>query len=154
MSLHSYADPETLPQGQPSRVARLLAVPDSDGVDDVQLARRVSDGLDPAAVAALGAVLGRSHVIGPIVPEATLRRIRKAGKRLPRELSERLYEIGRVVDAVSLVYHGDEQAIEEFLNKPHPLLQGATPFDLARSCSAGSDAVLNLMRRVEAGVAV
>lgn len=154
MNLQSYADQQTLPPGQPSRVARLLAMPDSDGVDDVQLARRVSDGLDPASVAAMGDALGRSRVIGPIVPDATLRRVRKAGKRLPRELSERLYEIGRVVDAVSLVYHGDEQAIEAFLNKPHPLLQGTTPFDLARSCSAGSDAVLNLMRRVEASVAV
>ena len=152
MSLHSYADPETLLQGQPSRVARLLAMPDSEGVDDVELARRVADGLDLASVVALGDVLGRSHVIGPIVPEATLRSVRKAGKRLPRELSERLYEVGRVVDAVSLVYHGDRQAIETFLNKPHPLLHGATPFDLARSCSAGSDAVLNLMRRIEASL--
>jgi len=154
MNLHSYADPEVLPSGQPSRIARLLAIPDSEAVDDVQLARRVSHGLDPASVAALGDVLGRSQVIGPIVPEATLRRIRKAGKRLPREFSERLYEIGRVVDAVSLVYRGDEQAIEAFLNKPHPSLHGATPFDLARSCSAGSDAVLNLMRRIEASVVV
>ena len=154
MNLHSYADPETLPQGQASRVARLLAMPDSDGVDDVELARRVTDGLDPASVAALGDVLGRSYVIGPIVPEATFHRIRKAGQCLPTELSQRLYEVGRVVDAVSLVYHGDEQAIRAFLNKPHPLLQDATPFDFATSCSAGSDAVLNLMRRVEASVAV
>ena len=154
MNLHSYADPSTLPPGEPSRVARLLALPDSERVDDVQLARRVSDGLDPAAVVALSDVLGRSQVIGPIVPEATLRRVRKAGKRLPRELSERLYEVGRVVDAVSLVYHGDEQAIDAFLKRPHPLLDGATPFELATSCSAGSDAVLNLMRRVEASVVV
>lgn len=154
MDLHSYADPATLPSGQPSRVARLLALPDSDGVDDVQLAHRVSDGLDPASVVALGDVLGRGHVIGPIVPEATFRRTRKTGKRLSREISERLYEIGRVVDAVSLVYHGDGQAIEAFLNRPHPLLDGATPFELAKSCSAGSDAVLNLIRRVEASVVV
>ena len=41
-----------------------------------------------------------------------------------------------------------------FLERPHPLLDGATPLDMARSCSAGAHAVLNLLRRAEAGVAV
>ena len=77
-----------------------------------------------------------------------------ANRRGGERVRPRFHEIGRVVDAVSLAYRGDEEAIEAFLNKPHPLLQGATPFDLARSCSAGSDAVLNLMRRVEASVVV
>ena len=72
---------------------------------------------------------------------------------LSRELSERLYEIGRVVDAVSSAYRGDWEAIDKFLNRAHPLLEGETPFDMARSSSAGADAVLNLIRRAEAGVA-
>ena len=80
--------------------------------------------------------------------------MRKANKRLSRELSERLYEMGRVVDAVGRAYHGDRQAIDTFLNRPHPLLDGETPFDMARSSSAGADAVLNLVRRAEAGIAL
>lgn len=67
---------------------------------------------------------------------------------------ERLQEVSRVVDAVSRAYRGDRDAIEAFLNRPHPLLEGETPFDRARSGSAGAEAVLNLMRRAEAGIAL
>lgn len=154
MSLQAYADPGSLPAGQSARVARLLALREPDAVGDLQLARRISDGLHPAAVSALEDVLGRKLVIGPIIPEATLRRARKAGKLLSRDLSERLYDMGRVIDALSLVYHGDRHGIEAFLNRPHPLLEDETPFDVARSSSAGTEAVLNLVRRLEAGVAV
>ena len=154
MGLEAYANPDSLPSGQPARVARLLAIQDADAICDLQLAKRVSDGLDARAVFALGDVLGRKNVIGPIIPEATLRRARKAGKPLSKDVSERLYEVGRVVDAVSVVYHGDWQGIGAFLDRPHPLLDGETPFDMARSSSAGADAVLNLIRRLEAGMVV
>ena len=61
-------------------------------------------------------------------------------------------EVGRVVDAVSRAYRGDQDAIEAFLNRPHPLLEGQTPFDRARSGSAGAETVLNLICRAEAGI--
>ena len=153
MILQAYAHPADMPASEAVRVARLLAIDGPDLLSDVQLARRVSDGLLPRAAVALSEVLGRNRVVGPVVPEATLRRMRKAGKPLSRELSERLYEVGRVVDAVSRAYHGDRDAIDTFLNRPHPLLEGETPFDMARSSSAGTEAVLNLIRRAEAGIA-
>ena len=154
MNLQAYADPADMPASEAARVARLLAIDGPDLLNDVQLARRVSGGLLPRAAVALAEVLGRNRVVGPVVPEATLRRVRKAGKPLSRELSERLYEVGRVVDAVSRAYHGDRDAIDTFLNRPHPLLEGETPFDMARSSSAGAEAVLNLIRRAEAGMAL
>ena len=154
MRIESYADPSTLPPGQSVRVAGLLAIQNPDEVSELQLARHVANGLQPEAVFALGDVIGKNRVIGQIVPEATFRRTLKAGKPLSREHSERLYEIGRVVDAVSLFYHGDQQAIETYLNRPHPLLDEQTPFELATSSSAGAEAVLNLIRRMEASVAV
>lgn len=153
MNLQAYADPADMPASEAARVARLLAIDRPDLLSDVHLARRVSGGLAPRAAMALAEVLGRKRVVGPVVPEATLRRARKAGKALSRELSERLYEVGRVVDAVSRAYHGDREAIDTFLNRPHPLLEGETPFDMARSSSAGTEAVLNLIRRAEAGIA-
>ncbi len=149
MNLQAYADPAHLPASQTSRVARLLAIDGFDTMSEVQLARCVADGLRPRAVAALADVLGKRRVVGPIIPEATLRRVRKTGKSLSRGISERLYEVGRVVDAVSVVYHGDREWIDAFLNRPHPLLEGETPFDMARSSSAGAQAVLNLVRRIE-----
>ena len=154
-TLQVYADPIEMPASEASRVAMLLAIDEADILNDVQLARIVSGGLLPASAIALAEVLGRNRVVGPVVPEATLRRVRKAGKALSRQLSERLYEVGRVVDAVSRAYHGDRNAIEAFLNRPHPrMLDGETPFDMARSCSAGTEAVLNLIRRAEAGTAL
>ena len=154
VSLQAYADPAGMPASEAARVAMLLAIDEPDTLSDVQLARLVSGGLLPASAIALAEVLGRNRVVGPVVPEATLRRVRKARKALSRQLSERLYELGRVVDAVSRAYHGDRDAIDAFLNRPHPLLEGETPFDMARSSSAGAEAVLNLIRRAEAGVAL
>ena len=152
MNLQAYADPTDMPASEAARIARLLAI-DGPGVQsDVQLAQRISGGLLPRAAAALAEAIGRSRVVGPVVPEATLRRVRKAGKPLSRELSERLYEVGRVVDAVGRAYHGDREAIDTFLHRPHPLLEGETPFDMARSSSAGTEAVLNLIHRAEAGM--
>lgn len=144
----------SLPASEVVRVARLLAIDEPDTLSDVQLARRVSAGLFVRSVAALAAVLGTSLVVGPVVPEATLRRARKANKPLSRDISERLYEVGRVVAAVTDAYHGDQNAVTSFLNRPHPLLEGETPFDMARSSSAGTEAVLNLIRRAEAGIAL
>ena len=68
--------------------------------------------------------------------------------------AERLYELGRVIDAVSRAYHGDQNALDAFLNAPHPLLDGDTPLVIAQSSSAGAEAVLNLVRRAEAGMPV
>ena len=154
MNLQAYAEPADMPANAAMRIARLLAI-DSPGVQsDVQLAQRVSGGLLPQAATALAEAIGRSRVVGPVVPEATLRRVRKAGKPLSRELSERLYEVGRVVDALGRAYHGEADAIDTFLHRPHPLLDGETPFDMARSSSAGTEAVLNLIHRAEAGMAL
>lgn len=154
MNLQAYADPTEMPASEAMRVARLLAIDGQEVRSDVQLAQCISGGLFPRAALALANVIGRHRVVGPVVPEATLRRVHKARKPLSREMSERLYEVGRVVDAVGRAYHGNRDAIEVFLHRRHPLLEGKTPFDMARSSSAGTEAVLNLIRRAEAGMAL
>ena len=63
------------------------------------------------------------------------------------------YGARRVVKVVDRAYRGDRAATHAFLNQPHPLLEGETPHDVARSSSAGADAFLNLIRRAEAGMA-
>lgn len=149
----SYSAPDRLYPSQAGRIGMLLGLRDKPE-SDVALAERVAGGLGAASAEALARLLGKAAVIGQIVPEPTLRRARKARKPLSREMSERLYEISRVLDAVSLAYRGDEAAIRRFLDHPHPLLDGKTPLELARSSSAGADAVLNLLRRAEHGFAV
>jgi putative toxin-antitoxin system antitoxin component (TIGR02293 family) len=148
----AYAAPEG--PSEPVRLARLLSIPPRDNFDDVALAREVKAGLPVKAVAVLAEMFGNARIVGPVVPEATLRRFRKARKPLPKEHSERLYELSRVVDAVGRAFHGDRDLVTVFMTRPHPLLGGETPFDLARSSSAGADAVLNMLRRAEAGVAL
>jgi putative toxin-antitoxin system antitoxin component (TIGR02293 family) len=139
---------------EPVRLARLLSIPAPEDFDDVALARQVTAGLPVKAVAVLAAMFGNASIVGPVVPEATLRRFRKARKPLPKEHSERLYELSRVVDTVSRAFHGDSARVTAFMTRPHPLLDGETPLNLARSSSAGADAVLNMLRRAEAGVAL
>ena len=154
MDLQPYAHPAELPASESTRIARLLAIDGPEAVSDVQLARHVSDGLFPQAALTLSEVLAGNRVVGPVIPEATFRRIRKAGKTLSRDHSERLYNLGRVVDALGCAYHGNQDAIDVFLNRPHPLLDGETPFNMTRSSSAGAEAVLNLIRRAAAGIAL
>ena len=151
-AIESYAEPERLPSGEAARFARLLKLRDADSFTDVKLAR-ISAGLPTSAVAAVAGTLA-GFAAGRLVPEATLRRARQARKPLSTEHSERLYDVARVVDAVSRAHHGDRARVDAFLNRPHPLLDGETPFDLAVSSSAGAEAVLNLVRRAEAGVAL
>lgn len=154
MPTQAHSAQRKAPANEATRVARLLAIDDANMLSEVDLARRVSSGLPSQSALGLSEILGKKRVVGSIIPEASLRRARNANKPLSRELSERLFEIGRVVDALRLAYHGNQEAIDGFLHRPHALLEGDTPFEMATSSSAGAQAVLNLIRRAEAGVAV
>ena len=152
--LEAYASPDCMEGSETVQLGRLLKLSDAERLDEVALARRIAAGLPTSCVSALYEVLGTSRVIGTVVSEATLRRHRKTGKALSRRHSERIYELGRVVHALGRALHGDKRRMDAFLHRPHPLLDGATPYGMAVSCSAGADVVLNLVRRAEAGVAV
>ncbi len=153
-ALEAYASPDCMEGSETVQLGRLLKLTDAERLDEVALARRIAAGLPTSCVSALYELLGTSRVIGTVVSEATLRRHRKAGKPLSRRHSERIYELGRVVHALGRALHGDKRRMDAFLHRPHPLLDGATPYEMAVSCSAGADVVLDLVRRAEAGVAV
>lgn len=154
VALEAYMTPEALPGTESGRIGLLLGLKNDAPIDDIGLADHVAKGLRVASAEALGAILGRTSVVGPVIPEATLRRARKSRKPLSREMSERLYEVGRVVDAVSKTYHGDSAAISRFLKRPHQMLGGRAPLEMAQSSSAGAEAVINLLRRADSGFAV
>lgn len=153
-ALEAYADPPCLPATEPLRLARLLDLDKTEHLDEVEFARRVAAGLPVSTVPALGRLVGRSRIEGRVVSEATLHRHRRSGTALSRSHSERVYGLARVLDAVGRAFHGDMARIESFLNRPHPLLDGESPLEMATSSSAGANAVLNLVWRAEAGVAV
>ncbi|MFN3312987.1 MAG: antitoxin Xre/MbcA/ParS toxin-binding domain-containing protein [Hyphomonas sp.] len=152
--LSNYAEPAAMPSSEAARVGRLLGLRSTRTIDEVYLALKVAGGLPVSSADTLSRVVGKHAVIGHIVPEATLRRARSGKKALSREISERLYEYSRVIDAVSRAYHGDTDAILRFLSTPHALLDGNTPDDMARMSSAGAEAVLKLLRRASAGFSV
>lgn len=153
-ALEAYADPGRLPATEAGRLARLLGLDETEHLDDVALARRVAAGLPTRAVSAIEEIVGSWRLAGKLASEATLRRHRRSRKPLSRAHSERTYELGRVVDAVARAFRGDVARIDDFLTRPHPLLDGESPLDLTTSSSAGARAVLKLVLRAEAGVAV
>ncbi len=153
-ALKAYAEPASLPATESRRLARFLDLDDAEHLDEIAFARRVADGFPMKAVAALAELVGRSRLEGRVASEATLHRHRKSGRALSRNHSERVYGLVRVLDAVGRAFHGDVARIDDFLDRPHPLLDGESPLDMATSSSAGADVVLNLVRRAEAGVAV
>lgn len=135
-----------------SGVARVLDLKPTASFDEVALARRVEKGFPVRSADALAKVVA-AHP-SDLVSEATLRRARRARKALSREHSERLYDVARVFVAALGLYDGDPAKAGRFLNAPHMLLDGETPMALARANSAGADAVVGLIARARAGVAV
>lgn len=154
-ALDMYAIPEQMPHSDSTRIARLLGIKGDTPLNDLDLADKVSGGLRVKSVRSLSDILGKRHVVGVVITEPTLRRAQNSNtQRLSREMSERLYEISRVVDLVGRLYNGDRQAMTGFLTRSHPLLDGRTPLQVAQSSSAGAEAVMNMLRRVEVGVVV
>jgi putative toxin-antitoxin system antitoxin component (TIGR02293 family) len=150
-ALDLYHSPRRAPLAAARRLGALLGLPDQAGRSDVALADAVAGGLPVATLDRLAEVLGRSAVIGPVVPETTYRRAVKSSAPFSREVSDRIYHLGRVVDAVARVYHADRAAMRRFLEAPHPLLEGRSPLSVATASAAGADAVVTLVESAEAG---
>ena len=74
VALDVYMNPETLPGTEAARVGKLLGLKESASLDDILLADHVASGLAVSAAEALGDLLGRASIVGPLIPEATLRR--------------------------------------------------------------------------------
>jgi len=95
--------------------------------------------------------------IGPVSAvhfEQTLSSRLDAIEVLTRQESERLYEVSRVYDAALRAFGGNAEKADGFLSRAHPLLDGEVPLELAQVSSAGADAVVNLIGRAVAGVAI
>lgn len=145
---------EHSPATEAARLGELLGLEDFAVLNDVELARRVGGGLPADAVSGLVEILGRKNVVGPVIPEATLRRARNSGKPLSRAMSDRVCELGRVVSALDRIFRGDREAINAYLTARHPLLEGRRALDVACSSSAGARTVLELIHRAEFGFPV
>lgn len=154
IALDDYGRPGALPESVPARVAMLLGLGGAAKMDDLALADQVVMGFPVKAATRLAELISTAGGQVRVLSEPTLRRAKTTRKPLSREQSERVYELGRVLDAAARVFAGDPGMVARFLRRPNPVLDGRPPLDVARSSSAGAQAVINLLEEAEAGVAL
>lgn len=118
--------------------------------DRMELADLVAHGLPAASAEAVHEAMG-SSTFAAVIPPPTYRRARRSGQPLSRETSEKLYEFARVMELLVRIHKGDEAAAHRFLQRPHAMLGGRPPLEVATSSSAGADAVVELLQRADAG---
>ena len=86
-----------------------------------------------------------------LIPKATLeRRRRSPSQRLTSEEGDRLARLAKVFSFALDIYKTPEKA-REFLGRPHPMLDGRPPLDVALGTSPGADIVINLLGRAAYG---
>lgn len=141
---------------KPVLIAKMMGLPRASQMDNLGLSDRIAKGLDVRAVE------GLAKKIAPedpgfkyrLVSRATLDRAKAKKQPLSKDHSERLYELAKVWGEVLQTYGGDVDKSRRFLDRPHQLLKGKRPLDLAVSSTAGADVVIDLLRHARAGVAV
>src|SRR6267143_952582 len=134
---------------QAATAAELLGVKPKNTETTLTLAYSVQKGLP---VSALDKFAGRvspndvRRITYRVVPKPTLERRRKAKQLLTTEESDRLARIAKVF-AFGLEVFRDEAKVRSFLDRPHPMLDGKTPLEIALKTGPGADAVINLLGR-------
>ena len=151
-----------MPQNQPRTqseavsIAAMLGLPKPEKFDGLMLAEAIALGVPPSSVAALAKVIDPSGVNSrtlTLVPPRTLHRSRSTRKPLSKDRSETLWQLAKVMHEAHRQYGNTEEA-RDFLFRPHPLLDGKRPADLAVASAAGADLVMKILQRAEAGLPV
>jgi putative toxin-antitoxin system antitoxin component (TIGR02293 family) len=129
-------------------VEMLLGVPRRNTGSPLALADCVEAGLPVAAVDRIASAVapGNPAFKYRIVPKATLERRRKTRSGLTREEGDRVARLGKVYEMAMSIYHEPGKA-REFLGRPHAMLEGKAPLDVALATGPGADAVVNLLGR-------
>lgn len=133
--------------GEALDVARVLGV--ERVPSPLAFAEAVERGLPVAAVKRVvdAVAPGDAAFTKAIVPKATLaRRNASAGKRLSADESNRVARIAKVWAFARRIF-GDDTDAREFLGRPHMLLEGRRPRDVAAASDPGADLVVNLIGR-------
>lgn len=151
-NLAAYRDPKRLAPNATGRIAKLLQLGAEAASSELAMANMVGSGFPVSAALALEPILGRARLTSAI-SASTLRRGADR-PRLTRDPSQRIYDLGRVIDQAALTFGGDEAAVLRFLDRPNSALNGQKPFEVARNSSPGAELVVLLLREADAGVAL
>ena len=145
------------PVGDAAEIARLMGLPSWRQMNSLSLVNRIEQGLPLQVVERI------SRAMAPDDPRAKFtllsrstwsRLQRRPRQHLTREMSDRVHGVARVLLEARRLWAGDEPAMVRFLNRPHLLLGGRTPLDVARESTAGADLVVRIIGEARAGVAV
>ena len=145
------------PVSDAAEIARLMGLPSWRKMNSLSLVNQIERGLPLQVVERI------SQAMAPDDPQAkfsllsrsTWSRLQKRSRQhLTREMSERIHGVARVLLEARRLWAGDESAMVRFLNRPHLLLAGRTPLDVARESTAGADLVVRIVGEARAGVAV
>lgn len=119
------------------------------------LATSIERGMPVAAVERIAAVVapGDPRFLFRLLPKATLERRRRTKQPLSQPEGERLARLAKVFGFATEVF-GDVERARAFLGRPHPMLDGRQPLEVAISTGPGADAVINILGRARYGAAV
>jgi putative toxin-antitoxin system antitoxin component (TIGR02293 family) len=140
-----------------SSMARFMGLPRWAEFDDVRLVDKVARGLPVSTAETIVRRLdpdGNYLRVQDIVPKSTYYRSKEVGKPLTREQSERVLALSRVFHEALRQYHDDHKTAAMFLARPHPILGGRSPLEIARESIAGAQLVQKLLSQADAGVAI
>ena len=145
------------PLGDAAAIARLLGLPSWRKMNSLSLVGQIERGLPLQAVERVARVMAPDDPRArfTLLPRSTWARLRKRPRqRLTRERSERVHGVARVLLEARRLWKDDRPAMVRFFNRPHPLLGGRTPLEVARESTAGADLVVRIIGEARAGVAV
>lgn len=138
---------------QPTSVETLLGVDAGKRASRLTLAYSIENGLPVAALDRLAERVAPDDARFKfrLIPKATLERRRKsASRRLTSEEGDRLARLAKVFSFALGIYQAPDKA-REFLNRPHPMLDGKPPLDVALATGPGADLVINILGRAAYG---
>jgi putative toxin-antitoxin system antitoxin component (TIGR02293 family) len=138
-----------------SEVARVLGVRGATGrgSDPLRFVHHIQAGLPVGAVDRLAEAIapGEAAMRHAFIPKATYAR-RLRTKRLSPEEGARLARVAGVYALARDVWGSDGEA-RDFLRRPHPLLDGATPLEVSLGSDIGARLVERILGRLKHGTA-
>ena len=157
MTERAPAGATTEPLSEAAEIARLMGLPSWRKMSSLALVDQIERGLPLQAVDRVAQVMAPDDPRAKftLLSRSTWSRLQKRPRQhLTREMSDRVHGVARVVLEARRLWGNDPAATVRFLNRPHLLLGGRTPLDVARESTSGADLVVRIIGEARAGVAV
>jgi len=119
----------------------------------LDLIQEVNRGLRLNALSNLTQVMGKDMT--DVLSRSTIGRVKsKKTHRFSKEASEAIYNLAKVYSAAADMYGGNFDKARRFVDTPHQLLKGKTPFEVTKESNVGADVVMALISQIRSGVSV